>query len=66
MRDKTTRLYRFWCWFKELEKDYYELLWGVEQKHPGESRHQTALRYILERESRVNGPAGAAARGEGK
>lgn len=29
---------------------YQELLLAVAQKHPGEDRHQTALRYIRERE----------------
>lgn len=27
---------------------YYELIMAVEKKHPGESRHQTALRFIKE------------------
>ena len=34
----------------ETEKLYYELLWAVESKTPGESRHETALRYIQESE----------------
>lgn len=29
---------------------YQELLYAIETKHPDESRHQTALRYIRERE----------------
>lgn len=29
---------------------YHELLWAVESNHEGESRHETALRYIRERE----------------
>lgn len=29
---------------------YYELLWAVESKHDGETRHETALRYITEKE----------------
>ena len=32
----------------ETEKLYYELLWAVENKHPNESRHETALRLIQE------------------
>lgn len=32
---------------------YNELINAVATKHPGETRHQTALRYIQERESRV-------------
>jgi hypothetical protein len=30
---------------------YHELLWAVESVHEGESRHETALRYIREREA---------------
>lgn len=30
---------------------YHELIWAVVQIHDGESRHQTALRYIKEREN---------------
>jgi hypothetical protein len=40
----------------ELEKKYYELLYAVGKKYPNESRHETALRYIKEREERVIGP----------
>jgi hypothetical protein len=29
---------------------YYELLYAVERKHPGETRHETALRYIRQAE----------------
>jgi len=35
----------------ELEERYNELLYAVACKFPGESRHETALRYINERES---------------
>ena len=31
---------------------YEELLFAVAQKHEGETRHETALRYIRERENR--------------
>ena len=31
---------------------YHKLLMAVESKHDGESRHETALRYIRERENR--------------
>ena len=31
---------------------YHELIMSVETKHTGETRHQTALRYIREREHR--------------
>lgn len=34
-----------------------ELLMAVERKFPGESRHQTALRYIREAESRASQPS---------
>lgn len=30
---------------------YHELIMGVENKYPGETRHETALRYIREREN---------------
>lgn len=33
---------------------YYELIYAVVQKYEGESRHETALRYIRERESHNN------------
>lgn len=31
--------------------EYYELILTVEKKYPGETRHETALRYIQEREN---------------
>lgn len=31
-------------------KQYQQLVFGVERKFPGETRHETALRYILEAE----------------
>jgi hypothetical protein len=34
----------------ELEKLYYELIMAVQAKNANETRHQTALRYIRERE----------------
>jgi len=37
--------------FYETEKRYNELLMAVESKFPGETRHQTALRYIRDREN---------------
>lgn len=47
--------------FRELERVqglYNELLMAVANKHPGESRHETALRYIREREERaISGPS---------
>lgn len=32
---------------------YHELLYAVARKFPGESRHETALRYIRDTEERV-------------
>ena len=43
-------------WMEKNEKvnhNYYELLWAVERKDPGETRHQTALRYIREAENKT-------------
>lgn len=37
----------------QLRAKYDELIYAVAQKHDGETRHETALRYILERENRV-------------
>jgi len=34
----------------DVKRKYYQLIVAVEQKYPGESRHDTALRYIKERE----------------
>jgi len=42
------------CWADEveaLEAQYYELILAVVMKHEGETRHETALRYIVERET---------------
>ena len=41
----------------KLQERYNELLYEVAQKHAGESRHDTARRYIRERENRIEGPA---------
>jgi S-adenosylmethionine/arginine decarboxylase-like enzyme len=35
---------------KQLQKLYNELIMAIERKYPNESRHDTALRYIIERE----------------
>ena len=35
---------------------YYELLYAVGKKYPGESRHETALRYIQSAEAGSNIP----------
>ena len=39
---------------------YEELLYAVATKHDNETRHETALRYITERENRIEGPASEA------
>ena len=39
---------------KAVEKSYNELIFAVSQKFLGETRHETALRYILEREMPSN------------
>jgi hypothetical protein len=33
-----------------IQEPYWELLYAVESKHPGETRHETALRYIRQAE----------------
>ena len=38
----------------EANRLYHELIYAVAQKWPNESRHQTALRYILDREADTN------------
>ena len=40
-----------------LDTKYYGLLWAVATKHPNETRHETALRYIQECENRDYGGA---------
>ena len=37
--------------YAKLKRDYYELIWEVANKHEGETRHETARRYIHEREN---------------
>ncbi len=39
------------CKIKPIEELYYELIIEVLNKYPGESRHETALRYIREKEN---------------
>ena len=43
-----------------LRRDYDELIMAVGNKYPGETRHQTALRYIQRAEEPSNVPAKAA------
>lgn len=40
---------------KELQEKYNQLLYAVERKFPGETRHETALKYIKQAESWANG-----------
>jgi hypothetical protein len=40
-----------------VSKEYNELIYAVGMKHQGETRHQTALRYIREHENRDSGPS---------
>ena len=35
----------------QLEADYYELIMAIGNKYEDETRHETALRYIMEREN---------------
>jgi len=50
--------------FGVLEERYHELLYSVASKFPGETRHQTALRYIREAEAQAKGAADAEARSD--
>lgn len=45
-----------WREVESLRSLYHELLYAVEKKYPGETRHQTALRYIQEAESKESEP----------
>lgn len=45
-----------WLEVDRLRSIYNELLYAVASKHEGETRHETALRYIRERESRESSP----------
>jgi len=38
------------------EKNYHDLIMAVAQKFPNETRHETAKRYIIERENKVSEP----------
>lgn len=38
---------------RDVSELYHELLYAVARKFPGESRHETALRYIRDTEERV-------------
>jgi len=50
---------------ERLREQYCDLIYQVEQKYDGESRHETAKRYICQREqSRSEGADKAALKGE--
>lgn len=51
---------------EENGRKYYELIYAVGNKFPEETRHQTALRYIQEREQTIGEPKADAARKGGK
>lgn len=42
---------------KDYRTLYYELIMAVARKYPGETRHQTALRYIQRAETTTSGEA---------
>ena len=39
--------------YDDLSRLYYELILAVGNKYPNESRHETALRYIIEAKTRT-------------
>jgi len=41
---------------KAAEKNYHDLIMAVAQKFPNETRHETAKRYIIERENKLSEP----------
>lgn len=49
-------VYRLEKELNDVKQRYSDLLYGVETKHPGESRHETALRYIRSAERGDNPP----------
>ena len=49
---------------RDTQAKYDELLYAVAKKYPGESRHDTALRYIRDRETVPGLDALAAAKGQ--
>jgi hypothetical protein len=48
--DKVVPLFEHPAQIPEVEAKYNELLMAVAQKFPNETRHETALRYIMDRE----------------
>lgn len=59
--DALIQEYEGWvCVPREAAEKYNELLYAVATKHPGESRHETALRYIRQAETSSNNCQAAA------
>ena len=44
------------CEWRDVKEKYYELIMAVATKYPGESRHETALRYIKVAETNKGDP----------
>ena len=53
-RPATTFESEIWAALTDKERKYNELIMGVSKKFPDETRHQTALRYIIERDQGSN------------
>ena len=49
-----------------MGRDYYELIYAVSTKHEGETRHETALRYIHQAETSTSNVGTVAAAQEEK
>lgn len=56
------RMARLRIELEQVRVQYYELLYEVATKHPGETRHETARRYIRQAEQRPSQAASAEAR----
>lgn len=52
MEEHRARIGRINAWLEEVREKYLELLLAVGNKWPEESRHETALRYIRQAESK--------------
>lgn len=58
VRDDSAQAVTYLPWreAESLRTRYHELIYAVASKHEGETRHETALRYIRERENQMGGP----------
>jgi hypothetical protein len=65
-KEKESRLAQAEQRIKELEEKYHDLLFQVESKFPGESRHDTAKRFIFNWEHRSAPTASKAFSSEGE